>query len=365
MSPIVAEFRHGWGAVTVKRGNKAVYMSTLVTGGTGLLGNNVVRLLLARGESVRVLIRRNCDERPLADLDVEICIGDVRDPESIARAFVDVDRVVHAAAVVQIGWSGLPHQQAVNVEGTRTVAKAARRSGARMVHVSSADTLGFGSAEWPVSEESPRDVPVACPYVLTKRQAEEAVLEQVRLGLDAVIVNPAYMLGPWDWKPSSGRMLLAVARGRGMLAPSGGNSFCHVGDVAAGMLAALDRGRTGERYILGGQEVSYQDAWRVFADVACARRPIGVAPPWMLRAAGKAGDLWTRISRHEPNVNSAAISLALLARHLAGTRAAAELNYFPRPYRQGVEEAWEWFCQFGYAPRRARRRTAVRQLAAR
>ncbi|MBI3467672.1 MAG: HpnA protein, partial [Planctomycetes bacterium] len=182
---------------------------------------------------------------------------------------------------------------------------------------------------------------------------------------DAVIVNPSYLLGPWDWKPSSGRMLLEVARGRGVLAPSGGNNFCHVGDVAAGMLAALDRGKTGERYILGGQEASYLDAWRVFADVTGARPPIGVARPWMLRAAGRAGDLWTRISRHEPNLNSAAVSISLLSRHLAGTRAASELDYSPRPYRQGAEEAWEWFCQFGYAPRRVRRRAAARRLAAR
>ena len=194
-------------------------MVTLVTGATGLVGDNVVRLLLDRGQQVRVLSRQTADSLPLAGLDVEICRGDICDSAAVRRAVEGASRVVHSAAMVHIGWTGLERQRTVNVEGTRHVAAAARELGARLIHVSTVDTLGRGSRAAPADEETPLGKCVACPYVITKREAERVVLEEVGRGLDAVIVNPAFMLGPWDWKPSSGRMLLAIGRGRGYVAP--------------------------------------------------------------------------------------------------------------------------------------------------
>ncbi|HEV3025748.1 MAG TPA: NAD-dependent epimerase/dehydratase family protein [Pirellulales bacterium] len=321
-------------------------MLTLVTGATGLVGNNVVRLLLERGSAVRVLARKGSDPRPLAALEVETAHGDVRDARCMRRACQDVSRVVHAAAVVHIGWSGWEQQRAVNVEGTRNVAVAAREAGARLVHVSSVDALGYGTRAKPADEEAPVNGHVACPYVVTKRAAEQVVLEQVELGLDAVIVNPVFMLGPWDWKPSSGRMLLAVARGKGLLAPPGGNDFCDVRDVAVGILAAAERGEPGRRYILGGEPLSYLEAWRMFASVSGARPPLAVVGRRLLRAAGVAGSLWGRIRRREPDVNSAATAMSMLEHHFQSARAVAELGYSPRPAREAAEAAWDWFRRF-------------------
>ncbi|MGD9646596.1 MAG: NAD-dependent epimerase/dehydratase family protein, partial [Pirellulales bacterium] len=150
-------------------------MRTLVTGGTGLVGNNCIRLLLERGHQVRVLSRTTSDARPLAGLDIEIAQGDVRDAGSLQAATGGVDWVVHAAAVVQLGWSGLELQQAINVEGTRNVARAARDVGARMVHVSSVDALGLGTRTNPATEEAALSGHVECPYVVTKRAAEQAL----------------------------------------------------------------------------------------------------------------------------------------------------------------------------------------------
>ena len=220
-------------------------MLYLVTGATGLVGNNVARLLLARGDRVRVLTRATSDPRPLADLDVEIAQGDVRDADSVERAVRGVDRVVHAAAYVHIGWTQLDLSRAINVAGTANVAASARRAGARLVHVSSVDAMGLLPGGQPSDEETPVAGGVLCPYVVTKREAEQAVLAEVAQGLDATIVNPAYMIGPWDWKPSSGRMLLEVARNRGLVAPLGTNNFCDVRDVAQGI---LDRGRSRRRW---------------------------------------------------------------------------------------------------------------------
>jgi dihydroflavonol-4-reductase len=326
---------------------------TLVTGATGLVGNNVVRLLVEQGEKVRVLVRSStagsANARALEGLPVEICLGDVCQPDTVRQACRGVQRVVHAAAVVQIGWTGLESQRAVNVGGTRNVVDAAAAEGARLLYVSTVNTLGLGDHEHPADEETPVGESVACPYVITKREAEKLVMERVAQGLDAVVVNPAFMLGPWDWKPSSGRMMLQVATGWAKLAPPGGNDICDVRDVAAGILTALDRGQRGRRYILSGEYLSYLEAWRMFARIT------GVKPPWFaayppgLWVYGHAGDLWGKITGREPELNSAAVELSKLEHHFSYARAAAELDYRPRPANDAAEAAWAWFREYGYA----------------
>src|SRR5262245_39881504 len=220
-------------------------MRVLVTGATGLVGNNVVRILIHQGIPVRVLARATSDPRPLEGLPVERAQGDVRDERSVREAMRDVTDVIHSAAHVHIGWSGLELQRAINVLGTRNVAEAAHTAGVRMVHVSSVDALGIGTRGRLADEDMPRVGRTACPYVITKREAEESLREVIGQGLDATIVNPGFMIGPWDWKPSSGRMLLRVGRRFAPLAPTGGCSISDVRDVSAGILAALERGRTG------------------------------------------------------------------------------------------------------------------------
>ena len=145
-------------------------MDYLVTGASGLLGNNVVRLLLEQGKAVRVLARETTDSRPLHGLDVEIHRGDVRDRSSVRKCMEDIKYVIHAAADVRIGWQRLEEQRTINVQGTRHVAHAARDVGARMIHVSSVDTMASGSRKLIVDEETPDQCKVPCTYVITKRE---------------------------------------------------------------------------------------------------------------------------------------------------------------------------------------------------
>ena len=187
----------------------------LVTGGTGLVGNTVVRMLVGQGRRVRTLVRGRSGDREFTGVDVERTVGDVTDPESVRQAVAGARVVIHSAAMVHVGWRRLAEMRRVNVEGTRLVAEAARREGARLVHVSSVNALGLTGNATPADEEVPFGNTIECPYVVTKREAEQVVLDEVARGLDAVILNPVFMLGPWDWKPSSGRMLLEVAAGRG------------------------------------------------------------------------------------------------------------------------------------------------------
>ncbi|MBI4209520.1 MAG: NAD-dependent epimerase/dehydratase family protein, partial [Deltaproteobacteria bacterium] len=297
-----------------------------------------------------VLVRKSSDSRPLENLQVEKFYGDVRDADSIRKAIQGVNLVVHSAAKVEIGWTQLDEFRAINVGGTRHVAQAARENGVRMVHVSSVDALGIRTQENPADEECPPDDRnVLTPYVITKREAEQVLQEEVAKGLNAVIVNPALMLGPWDWRPSSGRALLHVAKGRAWLAPPEGNNIVDVRDVAWGILAAAERGRIGCCYILGGENLTYFEAFTLFAEITGARKPLGITPHWVLGGIGRMGDLWGKVTHKEPEINSAAIAFAYVPHYFSSERARKELGYSPRPVREAATSAWKWFKQHGYA----------------
>jgi dihydroflavonol-4-reductase len=328
-------------------------MHSLVTGGTGLLGNNLVRLLLERGDRVRVLARVTSDARALEGLDVERVPGDVCDPLSVERACRGVDRVFHSAGYVHIGWSGQHRHTAVNVGGTRNVAEAARRFGLRMVHVSSTDTIGLGPGDPPFDESKPPGGNPDVPYIVTKIAGEEVILRAVVDGLNAVIVNPAYMFGPWDWKPSSGRMLLQVASGKGLLAPTGTLTYADTRDVAAGAIAAAERGNTGERYILGGNPLRYADSWRRIAQITGGRPPILPAGPIARVVGGVGSGLWQRLTGREPDINSAAIKLSSLVKVYSSQKAIDQLGFSIRPFDETVRDTWEWFVEHGFAKPRA------------
>ncbi|QDU94289.1 NAD-dependent epimerase/dehydratase family protein [Lignipirellula cremea] len=322
----------------------------LVTGVTGLLGNNLVRKLLAAGRQVRVLVRADSDPRPLAGLDVEPVEGDLRQPDQLAAACDGVEGVIHAGGYVAIGWTDKELSQAINADGARHLAEAARQAGAAMVHVSTVNTLGLGSPDAPANEDSPFTAAnTPSSYALSKREAERAVLVEVERGLRGMIVHPGYMLGPWDWKPSSGRMLLEVARRFTPISPRGGCSLCDVRDVADGAIAALDRGRAGRRYILAGHNMLYHDLWRLFAAVSHGKPPwLRAAGTFLPMAAGRLGDLQTRFTGSEPEVNSATTRMSSQYHFYSSQRAIDELGYRIRPAEESVADAWAWFVEHGY-----------------
>ncbi len=323
-------------------------MLILVTGGTGFVGNNVVRLLLNRGHQVRVLSRDGRPQSCFNGLDVELIAGDVCDYSSVAAVCHGVDAVIHCAAMVHIGWSQMEEQRAVNVGGTVNLAKAALSHEIRMVYVSSVDALGIGTEDQPATEETPRTGKVPCSYVVSKSEAEQELRNYIDDGLDAVIVNPGFMLGPNDWKPSSGKMLLDVAEKKPPFAPAGGMTVCHVNDVSEGIIAALEKGVTGRNYILGGTLLTYLEAWSLFADVVGNKRPkrrIGTVVGFIV---GCIGDLISKLSRYESDINSAAIKMGSLFHYYDCSRAVDELDYKITDARLAVEEAWKWFNEHGY-----------------
>jgi dihydroflavonol-4-reductase len=321
----------------------------LVTGATGLLGNNIVRDLLARGEQVRILTRELRTTRPLDGLAVERLQGDVREPRVVEEAMQGVDVVIHAAGHVHIGWSQAELHHAVNVEGTRNIAAAARKMHSRLVYVSSVNALGLGARDFEADEETARPGIVACPYVTTKAAAEAAVLEEVAVGLDGLIVNPGFMLGPWDWRPSSGRMFLEVATRFVPLAPAGSFNVCDVRDVSAGTIAAARLGKAGRRYILGGHNLSYFELWKRMARQAGKRGPYFPAGPMQRFFGAWWGDLQHRLTGKEPDLNSAAVKMSTQHHRFRSDRAMKELGYKFRPLEETLQDAWNWFVEHGYA----------------
>lgn len=325
-------------------------MLALVTGSTGLVGNNVTRMLLMQGHQVRVMVRDPRVDRSLAGLDVEVVPGDVREEEAVMTAAMGVDAIIHSAALVHIGWTKEKVMHQVNVEGSVSVAKAAQKHGARMIHVSSVDALGIGSEKEPANEETPREGKIPCPYVLTKRAAEDELRAMIPEGLDVVFANPALMFGPWDWKPSSGRMFISVVKKQPPMAPRGGGSTCDVRDVSVAIIEAIKRGRTGENYILAGENLRYYELWKKIAAITGRRPPWCRLGPLMAMIVGLSGDLYSHMEGTEKEVNSAAIKMGGQFHYYSSDKAKAELGYRNRPLDQTLMDTWSWFREHGYLP---------------
>lgn len=318
----------------------------LVTGATGLLGNNVVRELLARGEKVRVLVRGNAPRPELEGLDVEVISGQLHDEAAVQRAVSDCRAVVHSAALIHIGYTRLEEARRVNVAGTRTLADACHAAGIRMIHVSTVDTLPAAAAiEQPIDEKSPGVAKTVCTYVVSKRESDEVVASACKQGLDAVIVHPGFMLGPYDWKPSSGSLMLAVKKAPVVVAPRGTTSVCDARDVASAIANSITAGRTGEHYILAGSNIGYPELCeRIVRVMGRPKRVFRMRK--VIPAVARMVDVWNRTTgARERSFNGAALAMAHLHHAYDSSKAQRELGYQRRPLEETLVEAWAWLSQ--------------------
>lgn len=319
-----------------------------VTGGTGLLGNCIVRELCQRSTPTRVLCRAETPRTALDNLPVDIVSGDLSQPDFLRTATKDCQAIIHSAALIHIGWNQLSESRRVNVEGTRAIVHACLENRTRLIYVSTVDTLPAAkSIEEPISESSTSGIAkTPCSYVVSKIEAEKIVREAVRdQGLDAVIVHPGFMLGPYDWKPSSGRMMLEVTKAPIVAAPAGGCSVCDARDVAAATVNALREGAAGSNYILAGDNLSYQDFWTEILAVAGRKRKVYKMGSG-IRFVGKALDTAIRwLPIHEGDVNGAAICMGSLNHYYDSSAAEQALNYHRRPRAETLQDAWAWLSQ--------------------
>lgn len=320
-------------------------MRVLVTGSTGFIGAHLCRGLLEQGHQVRAFHRSSSSLRLLEGLEVEHAIGDLTLPDSLQSAMEGVEAVFHAAA-----WMGGNEQPgklyAVTVEGTRAVLNAARKAGVRrLVHTSSVAALGvpeLGQSGMLNENHTWNFRPDHYAYGYAKYLAELEVQKAVALGLDAVIVNPSVVFGAGDVYRQASSIVAQVAHRKVRVSVEGGINAVHVADVVAGEIAALERGRTGQRYILGGENLTYAALLKTIASAAGVPAPTSVLPAGIVRAfSGFAGGLQRYLD----------LPVAAETLHLAGyyfyydlRKAQVELELAPpRPVRQAVEEAYRWF----------------------
>ncbi|MBU6493658.1 MAG: NAD-dependent epimerase/dehydratase family protein [Burkholderiales bacterium] len=324
----------------------------LITGASGFVGSAVIRAALARGHRVRALVRAASPRDNLRGLDVELVEGDMRDAASMDKALSGVGILLHVAADYRLWASDPADIMRANLEGTRTVMQAALRQGVeRIVYTSSVATLRVQGASAPVTESAPADEQQTIGIYKRSKVAAERLVEQMiaRQGLPAVIVNPSTPIGPRDIKPTpTGRIIVEAALGKIPAFVDTGLNLAHVDDVAEGHLLALERGRIGERYILGGDDVLLRDMLGEIARMTGRKAPTLTLPRWPLYPLAHVAQGIARLSGKEPFLTVDGLKMSRYHMFFSSAKAQAELGYRARPYAEGLRDALDWFGGAGY-----------------
>jgi dihydroflavonol-4-reductase len=328
-------------------------MKVFLTGGSGFVGSAVLRRLLKAGHSVRTLVRQNSNTRMLDGLPVERILGNLSDSAALRQGMTGCDWVFHVAALY--AYWGYPWEEFYrsNVEGTRNVLEAAAQAGVRrIVHTSSIAGLGIPSNGSPGTEETPVTLKdMLSDYKRSKFLAEEVVGEYVNKGLPVVTVNPAAPVGVGDHKPTqTGKMIVDFLNGRMPAYLDTGLTIVDVDDVANGHLLAMEKGHVGERYILGGENLSLKQVLDLLSELSGRpkvrlRIPRAVALVWAYLDTA----LVRLNPRHIPTATPAAVRVSAKKEYFSSTKAMRELGYSFIPARRALQKAVEWYRTNGYA----------------
>jgi dihydroflavonol-4-reductase len=324
-------------------------MAVLVTGATGFVGAWLVRRLVEQGETVHVLHRKSSSLVDLEGIPFTSKIGDVTDFDSVKSACLDVDTVFHLAGVVGYSKAMREQMDRVNVGGTKNVVDAIRETRkAKLVYMSSVVAVGASFDGTPLNENSPFNLShLDLGYFETKRQAEDIVRLAARKGqLEAVILCPSTIYGAADAKKGSRKTQLKVAQGKLPFYTSGGVSVVSVHDVVAAVLAAREKGRNGERYILSGENITIRNLFERIAGLAGVKPPSIKLPRAAVFAIGRIGDLMEKMGRKGP-LNTENAWTSLLFHWFDHSKAKAELGFTPRPAQDALKESVDWMKQQG------------------
>jgi dihydroflavonol-4-reductase len=325
--------------------------TVLLTGASGFVGSAVAGVLRQSGFHVRALVRPSSPTTHLSELGLEFVRGDLREPASLRAAFPGVRYLFHVAADYRL-WARDPSELArTNVEGTRVLMQEAMRAGVeRVVYTSSVATLlarpddSFSDETMPLDEANAIGV-----YKRSKVAGERAVEELIRQGLPAVIVNPSTPIGPRDVKPTpTGRIIVQGAAGRMPAFVDTGLNMVHVDDVAAGHLLAFERGRVGERYILGGQNASLAEILTAVAEEAGRAPPRIKIPRGAVLPVAYVTEVIASVTGKEPMLTRDGLKMSKNKMFFSSAKAERELGYRARPYREGIRDAIRWFRDAGY-----------------
>jgi len=328
-------------------------MKTLITGATGFVGSALLRQLLAAGHNVRALVRPKSDRRNLTGLPVEIVNGDVKDRQSLDRAMAGCSTLFHVAADYRLWLLKSGEMYETNVIGTRNVMLAAMDAGIkRVVYTSSVATLGTTPNGSPANEDTSVSLKdMIGHYKRSKFMAETEVKRLAdERGLPVVIVNPSTPVGPRDIKPTpTGRIIVDAASGRMPAYVDTGLNLVHVDDVAIGHLLALERGKVGDRYILGACNMTLKEIFCAVAALTGQNPPKICLPHYLVFPIACASEAWARlVSKREPRATLTGVRLARKRMFFSVEKAKRFLGFNPRPIEEGLRDAVDWFRENGY-----------------
>ncbi len=324
----------------------------LVTGADGLLGSNLVRELLNRGYNVRAFLLPNSTSKTLDDLEIERFEGNILEPNDLSAAMDGCTHLVHAAANTNIWPDRSEIVRKVNIDGTKNVIEAALGASIqRMVYIGTANSFGFGPKENPGDETKPYESAIyGLDYQDSKYEAQQYLLEQVKTrNLPALVINPTFMLGPYDSKPSAGAMILAIYNRKVPAFAPGGKNYIYVKDVATAIANGLDgKGRVGECYIAGHENLNFKEAFTRIATLVGVKPPSISMPGGILKLYGRIGSFIGDITGKAPTVTYPMTKISCDEHYFSPAKAIRELEMPQTGLDVAVKEAFGWFEENGY-----------------
>ena len=333
-------------------------MTTLVTGASGFLGSHVARQLVARGDEVRVLLRASSTNRAIADLSLEYVTGDLRDPASLERAMKGVKRVFHVAADYRL-WARRSREiYDSNVGGTKNLLSAAKRAGVeQLIYTSTVATIAVDRPQLPNEFTDANLKEMVGHYKRSKWIAEREALAAAKSGLPVIVAMPTTPVGPWDWKPTpTGKIILDFLNGKMPGYVETGLNFVGVEECAAGHLLLAEKGKIGERYLLGGENLTLKAMLDMLAKITGLRAPNLKIPHGLALGVAYANTVFSRLLGREPGIPIEGVKIARHMMFVDCSRAQRELGFKAGPVTAALERAVRWYDANGYiAKNRAKR----------
>jgi dihydroflavonol-4-reductase len=323
----------------------------LLTGPDGMLGSNICRELIEQGYAVRALCLPGSSQRNIRGLPVEYVSGNILDQDKLERAIRGCQVVVHCAAKVSVWPRRDPVINLVNIDGTRNVMQAAEKTGVqKMIHIGSASSFGFGTREYPGDENNPYNGwTYGMDYLDSKYFAQKLLLEQHKQnGFPVVIINPTYMIGPYDSAPSSGKVLICLHNGSMKYFGKGGKNFVCSTDVARAAVNAIRKGRYGECYIAGNQNLSYGEFFSRASAIIGLERELQKAPRMLVLGAGLVSSITARIGGVPPEFSYGMARISQTEQYFSAAKARLELDMPQTPIEEGIRQCFQWFRENQY-----------------
>jgi dihydroflavonol-4-reductase len=325
-------------------------MTTLVTGAAGFLGSHVTRQLVARGEDVRVLLRASSSNRAISDLPLEYVTGDLRDAASLERAMKGVQRVFHVAADYRLWAKRKQDIYDSNVGGTKNLLAAAKAAGVtQLIYTSTVATIAVDRPELPNELTDARLEEMVGHYKRSKWMAEQEALKAVKEGLPVIVAMPTTPVGPWDWKPTpTGKIILDFLNGKMPGYVETGLNFVGVEECAAGHLLVAEKGKTGERYLLGAENLTLKEMLDLLAKITGLPAPGMKIPHGVALGVAYVESAFSRLVGKEPQIPVEGVKIAQHKMFVDCSRARRELGFQPGPVSAALERAVRWYQTNGY-----------------